>query len=93
MRRFVSHFHGLSRLAGASAGLALGALALSACPDRGIVTESAAQRGRELFESPELSDSPGNTLACSDCHALSAADAAGAFLPGAPLAGAVERPS
>jgi thiosulfate dehydrogenase len=73
--------------------LALGALGLVACPDRGIVTESAAERGRELFESPELSDSPGNTLACSDCHALRASDAAGAYLPGAPLAGAVDRPS
>ncbi len=93
MRSFVTHFDGLARFAGASACLVLTAFGLAACPDRGIVTESAAQRGRELFESPALSDSPGNTLACSDCHTLGAADAAGAYLPGAPLAGAVDRPS
>jgi thiosulfate dehydrogenase len=69
--------------------------ALVACPDRstGTVQVTAAERGLELYADPELSESPGNELACADCHALRASEGEGRYLPGAPLAGAVSRPS
>lgn len=54
-------------------------------------TRSAAERGKALASDPALSGSRFNAWSCTSCHAISAGDPR--ILPGAPLGGAVRRPS
>jgi len=76
------------------AGAALACAAI-ACGDPEVVEveRTAIEHGRELLFDPTLGGgSSDNRLACATCHG-ERADAASARLPGAPLAGAVARPS
>lgn len=55
-------------------------------------TTTAAQRGEALASDPGFSESRYNAFACTTCHPVAAPDPA-KILPGAPLAGAVRRPT
>jgi thiosulfate dehydrogenase len=62
-------------------------------PETVEVERSAIEHGRALLVDPTLGGgSSDNRLACATCHA-ERADEASARLPGAPLAGAIARPS
>lgn len=65
----------------------------SGCPDPGVqlVEVSAAEEGRRRFSDADLSDAPGNRLACIDCHADNDDDAR--FLSGGSLVGVTKRTS
>ncbi len=55
--------------------------------------EGAVAHGRVLFETRAASPSPNNAYTCTTCHATTQHPADLRLLPGAPLAGAVLRPS
>lgn len=72
------------------------AAGLSGCsgdPETKVVDATAAEHGKALFRDPSIAGNSVNTYACSTCHAAIAGEAGDAILPGAPLAGAVDRPS
>ncbi|MBI5607842.1 MAG: cytochrome c [Deltaproteobacteria bacterium] len=73
--------------------LAAWALVLSACACEPVAPGSAMAHGLWLREHPQASPSQSNFYTCSTCHALTAASANARILPGAPLAGAIARPS
>lgn len=54
---------------------------------------SASERGEQLFNSKALSSSRLNYFSCKDCHALQATQQDVLIRTGAPLAGAIDRPS
>ena len=66
-------------------GIALTVVGCSSDP--GEVTTTAAQRGEQLAGDPGFAESKFNFFACTTCHAE------GRVLPGAPLGGAVRRPT
>lgn len=70
------------------------AAAASGCPDPETIVEekSAIEHGKALTADPKLGGSTFNELTCSLCHAEHDGDSA-ATLSGAPLAGALDRPS
>jgi len=78
----------------ASAGL-WAVLALSGCLANGPSAEheSAVEQGERWFYSPAASPAAGNTFACSTCHRAVPDPLDTRILPGADLAGVVERPS
>lgn len=59
--------------------------------DPGEVTTTAVERGEKLVSDPGFAESKFNALACTTCHAITTTP--GRTMPGAPLAGAVRRPS
>jgi thiosulfate dehydrogenase len=72
----------------------LGAIILTACgdPDPEIVQASAIDHGKALFNDPSIAGTSVNSYACGTCHqAVASAD--DRIFVGAPLAGAIERPS
>ncbi|WP_437806691.1 c-type cytochrome [Sorangium sp. So ce1078] len=78
----------------ALAALACAAL-LCGCtgdPETKVVDATAVEHGAALFRDPSIAGTRFNRYACSTCHEAVAGDAGDAMLPGAPLAGAVERP-
>ncbi len=79
--------HGSARL------LLVTALVVQACTSEPSAVGSAQAHGLWLIEHPQASPSPSNAFACSTCHPLTALDPGGRLLPGAPLAGAIARPS
>lgn len=74
------------------AGAALVSL-FSGCPDPEVqlVEVTAVEEGRKRYSDADLSDAPGNRLACVDCHADNDDDAR--FLPGGSLVGVTKRTS
>lgn len=62
-------------------------------PPQTVYGGTAVDHGAALFRDPAASKSSYNSYACSTCHAARAGDAGDTILPGAPLAGAVSRPS
>lgn len=74
--------------------LSLAALMLTACgdPDPDIIRGSAIDHGRALFDDAAVAGTSFNSYACSTCHQPVATPADRLFV-GAPLAGAVDRPS
>ncbi|MGK4003639.1 c-type cytochrome [Sorangium sp. So ce1036] len=81
---------------GVVAALACAAL-LGGCPgdpEIRVVDATAAEHGAALFRDPSIAGSRFNRYACSTCHEAKPGEAGDAILlPGAPLAGAVDRPS
>lgn len=77
----------------------VGAAAIGACSDESTEPQqpeprpTAADQGAELFESPAISAAPFNTYTCATCHAAAGSPPDDLVLPGAPLAGVVDRPS
>jgi thiosulfate dehydrogenase len=72
---------------------AASALLAAACPnDPKVVTKSAAEHGVALFADPSISGTKYNQMSCETCHDIHAGDS-GLVKPGAPLAGALERPT
>ncbi len=65
----------------------------SSDPEVKIVEGTAIDHGAALFRDPMASGQKLNPYACSTCHEAETGDAGDAILPGAPLAGAVSRPS
>lgn len=57
-----------------------------------IVEQSAVEHGAALFDDPGVVKSPFNAYACSTCHEAKPGGTS-LILPGAPLEGAVDRPS
>lgn len=56
--------------------------------------EPAEERGQALASDPRLSPSPSNVFACTTCHSIAAqSQSETRLLPGAPLRGALSRPS
>ncbi len=75
--------------------LACAALLLCGCPgdpETRVVDATAAEHGAALFRDPKIAGTSFNSYACSTCHEAIAGEAGEAILPGAPLAGAVNRP-
>lgn len=72
--------------------LALGA-ATGCSSDPGVERRTATDHGRDLFSSSEASDSRANAFTCATCHEALPGSSAGRLLPGAVLAGVVERPT
>ncbi len=68
------------------------ALMVPACADT-EVREPAAAQGAALSRDPTASRSQYNVFACTTCHAARASEVGTRILPGAPLEGAVRRPS
>lgn len=62
-------------------------------PETEPTRPTAADQGAALFGDPALSTAPFNVYACSTCHAAGSSPSGDLVLPGAPLAGVVERPS
>lgn len=62
------------------------------CSGSAEAPESAVERGRQLFETNALSDSGLNAYACKTCHEEHPSGGSRIY-PGAPLAGATERPT
>ena len=76
--------------------VALGtAVLVVACPaaDEQIVKKTAVQHGEALFRDPKISGTSFNEMSCSTCHELHAGDDPKQRFSGAPLAGALERPT
>jgi thiosulfate dehydrogenase len=73
--------------------LALAAVGCASDPETRIVEGTAVDHGAAIFRDPSIAGTTFNTYACATCHEAIAGDAADAILPGAPLAGALERPS
>lgn len=61
-------------------------------PEVRVVDATAIEHGAALFQDPTVAGSDFNSYTCATCHATTGA-AADEILPGAPLAGAVKRPS
>src|SRR6185503_19630193 len=57
-----------------------------------IVKGTVIDHGEALFSDPKASPSTLNAFSCATCH-VAADDGSGRILPGAALAGAVERPT
>ncbi|XXX72689.1 c-type cytochrome [Sorangium sp. So ce134] len=79
---------------GVPAALACAAL-LGGCtgdPETKIVDATAVEHGAALFRDPSIAETRFNRYSCSTCHEAIAGEAGDAMLPGAPLAGAVDRP-
>ncbi|WP_437766359.1 c-type cytochrome [Sorangium sp. So ce281] len=77
-----------------AAALACAAL-LCGCPgdpETKVVDATAVDHGAALFRDPSIAETRFNRYSCATCHEAVAGDAGDAMLPGAPLAGAVERP-
>jgi thiosulfate dehydrogenase len=72
-----------------AAALALGC---STDSETQVVQGTALDHGRALFSDPTASPSPVNTFSCATCHRADEPDD-GRILPGAILAGAVDRPT
>jgi thiosulfate dehydrogenase len=62
-------------------------------PETKVVDATAVEHGEALFRDLALAGNSFNAYACSTCHEALAGEAGDAILPGAPLAGAVDRPS
>lgn len=75
--------------------LAAAALAGCADPDPVVVQGTAVEHGAALFKDASIAGGAYNQYACATCHATArpAPGASGPLLPGAPLAGAPQRPS
>lgn len=73
--------------------VSLVAAGCSSEPEIEMVEGSAVDHGAALFRDPMVSGTKFNPYACSTCHEANAGDAGDAILPGAPLAGAISRPS
>lgn len=54
---------------------------------------TATEHGRDLFSSVDASDSRVNRFTCATCHEALPGSSAGRILPGAALAGVVDRPT
>ncbi|AUX34427.1 MULTISPECIES: c-type cytochrome [Sorangium] len=78
----------------ALAALACAALACGCAgdPETKIVDATAVEHGAALFRDPSVAETRFNRYSCSTCHEAIAGEAGDAMLPGAPLAGAVDRP-
>ncbi|WP_437669593.1 c-type cytochrome [Sorangium sp. So ce131] len=79
---------------GHAAALACAAL-LCGCPgepETKIVDATAAEHGAALFRDPSVAGTTFNAYTCATCHEARPGEAGDALLPGAPLAGAVDRP-
>lgn len=70
----------------------LSGLVISCSMDRATETKDAVEHGRDIFDDTSASDSTVNAFSCGTCHRhQSTADTR--ILPGADLAGVVERPT
>lgn len=68
--------------------------ALVACsPEAPEERRTAVEHGRDLFASPRASESASNVFSCATCHRAVPAPADARILPGADLAGALQRPT
>lgn len=79
---------------GVTAALACAAL-LGGCqgdPEIRIVDATAVEHGAALFRDPSIARTRFNRYACSTCHEATPGEAGDVILPGAPLAGALNRP-
>jgi thiosulfate dehydrogenase len=75
-------------------GVALvAALGCSSDPGVQVVEGTAVDHGAALYRDSMASGTKFNSYACVTCHEAEAGDAGDAILPGAPLAGAISRPS
>ncbi|MGK3961248.1 c-type cytochrome [Sorangium sp. So ce118] len=81
-------------LAAALAGAALvgGVCGCPGDPETKIVDATAVEHGAALFRDPSIAETSFNHYSCATCHEAVPGDAGDAMLPGAPLAGAVNRP-
>ncbi|XXT15254.1 c-type cytochrome [Sorangium sp. So ce429] len=82
---------------GLAAALAGAALAGGVCgcagdPETKIVDATAVEHGAALFRDPSIAETSFNRYSCATCHEAVPGEAGDAMLPGAPLAGAVDRP-
>ncbi|KYF65991.1 c-type cytochrome [Sorangium cellulosum] len=82
---------------GLAAALACAALACGVCgctgdPETKIVDATAVEHGAALFRDPSVAETSFNRYSCATCHEAIPGEAGDAMLPGAPLAGAVNRP-
>jgi thiosulfate dehydrogenase len=69
------------------------ALLAAACPsDPPIITKTAAEHGQALFSDPQISGTSYDQMSCSTCHDIHEGDS-NLLKTGAPLAGALERPT
>jgi thiosulfate dehydrogenase len=76
------------------AALALCGLVLAGCSgEPQVIKGTAIEHGEALFSDSDASPSSLNAFSCATCHVAKADDAKGAIFPGAPLAGAVLRPT
>jgi thiosulfate dehydrogenase len=80
-------------VAGAIAAFSLSALGCAPEPETQVVQGTAVDHGEAIFHDPTIAKTSFNSYACSTCHEAVAGDAGDAILPGAPLAGAIKRPS
>jgi thiosulfate dehydrogenase len=80
----------------ATPALVLAASAALGCtgePDVKVIQGTAVEHGEALFHDPAVAKSSFNKYSCATCHEATAGEAGQAILTGAPLAGAVMRPS
>ncbi|WP_437498797.1 c-type cytochrome [Sorangium sp. So ce1099] len=82
---------------GLAAALAGAALVCGVCgcpgdPETKIVDATAVEHGAALFRDPSIAETSFNRYSCATCHEAVPGEAGDAMLPGAPLAGAVNRP-
>ncbi|WP_438013991.1 c-type cytochrome [Sorangium sp. So ce315] len=83
---------GVPAAALACAALACGAGGCGGDPETKIVEATAVEHGAALFRDPSVAETSFNRYSCATCHEAIPGEAGDAILPGAPLAGAVDRP-
>jgi thiosulfate dehydrogenase len=82
-----------ARIIAALACAAPAALGCTSEPETRVVHGTAVDHGAALFSDPTIARTGFNAYSCATCHEAEAGDAGDAILPGAPLAGALQRPS
>lgn len=82
-----------ARTAVLAAAIGTAAIGAGACPaDPEVIHRTAVEHGKDLSEDPTVSGTSFNQLACATCHDEHAGDSA-IRKTGAPLAGALSRPT
>jgi len=69
------------------------ALGCAGKPETKVIQGTAVEHGEALFHDPTVAKTSANKYSCATCHEATAGEAGQAVLTGAPLAGAVQRPS